>query len=47
MMRVSSLNRGIFRELVDFSAQLDDTLREHLQNIIVFKGTYKTTQNDI
>lgn len=40
-------NRGIFRELVDFSAELDVTLREHLQNATVFKGTSKIIQNDI
>lgn len=42
-----SENRGIFRELIDFTAELDVTLKEHLQNATVFKGTSKTIQNDI
>nr|CAH7759836.1 unnamed protein product [Callosobruchus chinensis] len=42
-----SSNRGIFRELLDFSAELDDTLREHLQNASVLKGSSKAIQNDI
>ena len=41
-----SVNRGIglFRELVDFSAELDVVLREYLQNATVFKGTSKSIQ---
>ncbi|CAH1959719.1 unnamed protein product [Acanthoscelides obtectus] len=42
-----SLNRGIFRELVDFTAELDEALKNHLQNATVFKGTSKSIQNDI
>lgn len=42
-----SLNRGIFKELINFSAELDNVLKEHLENSSVFKGTSKTIQNDI
>lgn len=35
-----SLNPGIFKGLVNFSAQLDTSLREHLISATVFKGRY-------
>lgn len=38
--------RGIFRKLIDFSAELDLTLREHLNNATVFIGTSKTIRNE-
>src|SRR5699024_1774550 len=43
----TSENPGIFKGLVNFSAELDKTLSEHLQNSIVFKGTSKEIQNDL
>lgn len=43
----TSDNPGIFRGLVNFSAELDKTLSEHLTNATIFKGTSKTIQNDI
>jgi len=42
-----SLNKGIFKELIDFSAELDVVLKDHLTTSSVFKGTSKTIQNDI
>ncbi|XP_025199012.1 uncharacterized protein LOC112597256 [Melanaphis sacchari] len=43
----TSLNPGIFRGLVNFSAELDNVLKNHLENATVFKGTSKTIQNEI
>ena len=43
----NSENRGIFRELIDFSSELDTILREHLNTATVFTGTSKTIQNEI
>lgn len=43
----TSENPGIFRGLINFTAELDTTLREHLENATVFKGTSKSIQNDI
>lgn len=40
-------NKGIFKELVNFSAELDHILRQHLQQSSVFKGTSKTIQNEL
>ncbi|CAG9765578.1 unnamed protein product [Ceutorhynchus assimilis] len=31
------LNRGIFKELINYSAELDNMLKEHLENSSVFK----------
>lgn len=42
-----SLNPGIFKGLINFSAELDLALREHLQQATVFKGTSKDIQNDL
>ncbi|CAG9771417.1 unnamed protein product [Ceutorhynchus assimilis] len=42
-----SLNPGIFRGLINFSAELDLALRDHLQQPTVFKGTSKDIQNDL
>lgn len=42
-----SENRGIFRELINFSAQLDNELKEHLNKSSAFTGTSKTIQNDL
>lgn len=43
----TSENPGIFRGLINFSAELDATLSEHLKNSSVFKGTSKEIQNDL
>lgn len=43
----SSSNPGIFRGLINFSAELDKTLDEHLKSSSLFKGTSKEIQNDI
>lgn len=42
-----SENRGVFRELIDFSSELDSILQGHLNSASVFKGTSKTIQNEI
>lgn len=43
----SSSNPGVFRGLINFSAELDVDLKEHLEKAPVFKGTSKTIQNEI
>ena len=45
----NSENKGVpvFRELIDFSAKLDDDLKEHLNKSSVFTGMSKTIQNDL
>lgn len=43
----SSSNPGIFRGLINFSAELDVALKTHLERATVFKGTSKTIQNEI
>lgn len=43
----NSHNRGIFRELIDFTSELDSVLKQHLTTATVFKGTSKSIQNDI
>lgn len=43
----SSSNPGVFLGLIDFSAQLDSVLKQHLEKASVFKGTSKTIQNEI
>ncbi|CAH1105327.1 unnamed protein product [Psylliodes chrysocephalus] len=43
----NSENRGIFKELVNFSAELDNDLKVHIQNSKAFKGTTKTIQNEL
>ncbi|CAH1099722.1 unnamed protein product [Psylliodes chrysocephalus] len=40
-------NRGIFKELVNFSAELDNDLKVHIQSSKAFKGTSKITQNEL
>lgn len=44
-----SVNPGIFRSLVNFSAEIDSTLREHLKNSKdqTFVGLSKTIQNEL
>ena len=44
---LESSNPGIFRGLIDFSAELDILLKNHLETATVFKGTSKTIQNEI
>ncbi|CAH2011508.1 unnamed protein product [Acanthoscelides obtectus] len=43
----NSENRGIFKELVNFSAELDNELKVHIQSAKLFEGTSKTTQNEL
>ncbi|CAH2000627.1 unnamed protein product [Acanthoscelides obtectus] len=43
----NSENRGIFKELVNFSAELDNELKVDIQSAKLFKGTSKTTQNEL
>ena len=43
----NSLNPGVFKGLINFSAELDLALREHLQQATVFKDTSKNIQNDL
>nr|CAH7764651.1 unnamed protein product [Callosobruchus chinensis] len=42
-----SENQGIFKELINFTAELDNTLKEHLRTATVFKGTSNTIQYEI
>ncbi|KAJ4441444.1 hypothetical protein ANN_11299, partial [Periplaneta americana] len=42
-----STNRGTFRGLIDFTADLDQTLKDRLQGSSQFKGTSKTIQNEL
>lgn len=42
-----SVNPGIFKGLINFSAELDSALKTHLEKATVFKGTSKMIQNDI
>jgi hypothetical protein len=43
----TSLNSGIFRGLISFSAELDSALKVHLEKATFFKGTSKTIQNEL
>ncbi|XP_072375763.1 zinc finger MYM-type protein 1-like, partial [Diabrotica undecimpunctata] len=43
----TSDNPGIFRGLINFTAELDKTLAQHLEESTVFKGISKEIQNDI
>ncbi|GBN64949.1 hypothetical protein AVEN_135904-1 [Araneus ventricosus] len=45
--REDSLNTGVFRGLIDFSAELDSSLKDHLTSATAFKGTSKEIQNDL
>jgi hypothetical protein len=41
------VSRGFFRELLDFTSDIDYIMNEHLKTASVFKGTSKTIQNEI
>lgn len=43
----TSQNKGVFRELINFSAELDKDLKEHIEKSKIFKGTSKTIQNEL
>lgn len=43
----TSSNPGVFRGLVNFVAEIDNVMAEHLQSSRVFKGTSKTIQNEL
>ncbi|XP_072384690.1 uncharacterized protein [Diabrotica undecimpunctata] len=43
----TSDNPGIFRGLINFTAELDKTLAQHLEESTVFKGISKEIQNNI
>lgn len=45
--QVSSSNPGIFRGLINFSAELDVALKDHFEKSTVFKGTSKIIQNEL
>ena len=42
-----SLNSGVFKGLINFTADLNNELKTHLEKATVFKGTSKSTQNEI
>ncbi|CAH1098873.1 unnamed protein product [Psylliodes chrysocephalus] len=42
-----SKNKRVFRELIDFSSELDADLKKHFHKATVFKGTSKTIQNEL
>lgn len=42
-----SVNRGIFQGLINYTAEVDKKLKEHLQSATIFKGTSKEIQNDL
>jgi hypothetical protein len=42
-----SLNPGIFRGLINLTAELDAALKDHIEKATVFKGTSKTIQNEL
>jgi hypothetical protein len=43
----SSENPGVFRELVNFVAEMNVSMKGHLKNATVFRGTSKTVQNKL
>ncbi|KAF0702099.1 zinc finger MYM-type protein 1-like, partial [Aphis craccivora] len=45
--KADSINPGVFRRLINFSAELDSALKTHLEKTTVFKGISKEIQNDI
>ncbi|GBM89092.1 Zinc finger MYM-type protein 1 [Araneus ventricosus] len=45
--REDSLNTGVFIGLINFSVELDSSLKDHLTSATVFKGTSKEIQNDL
>ncbi|GLV33389.1 hypothetical protein CBL_20135, partial [Carabus blaptoides fortunei] len=44
---VDSNNRGVFLDMVSYTATLDSVLNDHLENSKVAKGTSKTNKNGI
>jgi len=42
-----SLNPGVFRGLINFSAELDAALKQHVEKSQVFSGLSKTILNDL
>ncbi|XP_072014887.1 zinc finger MYM-type protein 1-like [Amphiura filiformis] len=42
-----SSNPGVFRGLVDFVAEIDNIMADHLEHSTIFKGTSKTIQNEL
>ena len=42
-----STNPGIFRGMIDYTAELDSALKSHLAKATVFKGTSKRIQNEL
>ncbi|GBM37489.1 hypothetical protein AVEN_263161-1 [Araneus ventricosus] len=45
--REDLLNTEVFRGLINFSAELDSSLKDHLTSATLFKGTSKEIQNDL
>ena len=45
--RGGSSNRGVFLDIVEYTASRDSALRDHLDAATVSKGTSKNTQNDL
>ena len=43
----SSTNPGVYKGLINFTAELDSAMKDHLELATVFKGTSKIIQNDI
>ncbi|XP_044749776.1 zinc finger MYM-type protein 1-like [Coccinella septempunctata] len=43
----NSENPGIFQGLINYTAEIDKTLKDHLERATVFKGTSKEIQNDL
>ena len=42
-----SANRGVFLDLVMYTADLDGAFRDHLEKYTVVKSTLKSVQNDL
>ncbi|GBM18203.1 hypothetical protein AVEN_151735-1 [Araneus ventricosus] len=42
-----SLNTGVFRGLINFSAAIDSSLKDHLTSVTVLKGTSQEIQKDL
>ncbi|XP_063289993.1 zinc finger MYM-type protein 1-like [Pelobates fuscus] len=42
-----SSNNGVYLELVDFVASIDTAMEQHLKTSAVFKGIFKTIQNEL
>jgi hypothetical protein len=43
----NSENPGVFRDLINFSSELNSVLKYHIENSSVFKGLSKSIQNDL